>query len=127
LFGSDELYSAVNVSAVTTLLDADTTTSSGKALYADSRIPQSFTGNKSINFYMAYTYNPKEYEEYRYTIHCRAKTYLESIAIAYAVLNEIHRVNYTGYYIYCSVLATISPADDTDNYNTPVEALIKKR
>lgn len=124
MFGSSELCAAVNVSAITGLLDSYGT---GKALFNDNLIPEDFTGNKSINFYMAGPLLNREYEEYRYTLHCRAKTYKESIAIAYAVQTAINRVNYSDYYILCGALATIPPADSTDNYNTPVEALIKKR
>lgn len=124
MFGAGELLTAVNVSAITNLLDAYGT---GKALFSDSLIPSDFTGNKSINFYMAVPFTNREYKEYRYTIHCRAKTYNESIAIAYAVYTAINRVHYTDYFILCDVLSTIPPQDVNDNYNTPVEALIKQR
>jgi len=129
MFGSTDIYNALNVSAITTGLDnyvvGETTY---KALFDAVILPQDFTGQKSINFYMLTPRNfGLDYEIYRYIVNCRAATYNESRTIAQNVLNEINRESYTDYYIVCSLVPTIKPVDDTDNYNTPIEIILKKR
>ena len=42
-----------------------------------------------------------------------------------AVITAINRVNFTGYYITCTALPEIGPADETDNYNTIVQATMQ--
>ena len=125
MFGSNELYNALNDSAITDLLDAF---SLSPALFSDSLIPQAFTGDASINFYMSGSYDATlSYDDYTYTVNCRDKSYSGSRTIAYAVISTINRVNYSDYYIVCKLMGTIPPMDDTDNYNSPVEVKIKKR
>jgi hypothetical protein len=125
LFGSDLLNNALNVAPITDLLDVYM---SGKALFQGTLIPQDFTLDKSINIYMSGIYNAAlEYDQYLYNISCRDKTETGSKTIAGAVITEINRVHYPDYYIVCSVLETIPPQDQTDNYNTPIEATIKAR
>lgn len=125
MLGIGELYTALNVTAITNLLD---TYSTGKALFIEPVIPEKFTGSKSINAYMTSPANGAlEYELYNYSASCRAKTAGESRTIAQAVHDAINRVNYTDYYIVSSIGVTIPPQDDTDNFNTPVEIIIKKR
>lgn len=125
MFGSDLLYSALNVSAITDLLDSY---ESGKALFGDYLVPQDFTGSKSINFYMINAYDASlDYKNYGYSINCRANDLDTSRSLAIAVIDEINRSNYTDCYMVCTVLSTIPPTDDTDNYNTPVEVTIKQQ
>lgn len=124
MLGSDDLYDALNVSDITDLLG---TYKTGKALFSDNRIPANCDVDATINFYMDAPWRDTEYQEYRYTINCREKTYQKSRSIMDAVITEINRKAYSDYYIFCSVLATIPPADDRDNYNTPIQAIIKKR
>jgi hypothetical protein len=125
-FGHDEIYNALNVSAITDELDTGPDLSS--ALWVSNVVPQDFAGNKSINVYTSGTYDPSlSYDEFTYTINCRAATYSESQAIAKAVVDNINRSHYTDYFILVFVLGTIPPADDQDNYNTPLTATIKKR
>jgi hypothetical protein len=119
-----ELYDALNVAAITALVG---TYESAPAIFNDSLIPQEYTGT-AINFYLATPFDARiDWHLYAFTINCRASTYAESIDLADAVQEEINRKNYSGYYINCVVLPTISPADDTDDYNTIVEATLKKR
>lgn len=125
MFGSDQLYDALNISAITDLLDGFLT---GKGLFSDNLIPQSFSGTESINFYMVSPYNGGlNYNDYSYSINCRSNTYSGSRAIAEAVKTGINRVSYSTYYIVLSVLSTIPPQDETDVYNTPIEVTIKSR
>ena len=129
MYGSEDLFTALNVSAVTTGLDnyvvgEDTY----KALFGSNVLPSDFSGDKSINFYMSLPYNASTMvPEYGYTINCRAETFNESRTIAQSVVDNINRESYSDYFLICSVLATLPPADDRDNYNTPVEVTIKNR
>lgn len=117
------LYTALNVTDITDLLDSYNT---GKALFSAKLIPEDFTGNKSINFYMSGVFNAAlEYGRYLYSINCRSNNFYESKEIAIAVKDEINRRHYTNSFMTASILETIPPMNDTDNYNTPVEAIIK--
>jgi len=125
MFGSDHLFTILNVSAVTNLLD---TVGSVKGLFNSRSIPEFFTGFKTVNFYLSSPYNGSvEWEEYRYSINCRAKTDGESRAIAVQVFNLVNRADFTDGHTNCSVLGTLPPADDTDVFNTPIEVIIKTR
>jgi hypothetical protein len=122
----NDIYTALNVTAVTTMLDKYKTTNA--ALFSDRLIPQDFKGRKSINFYQIGTVSGLlEYQEALYVANCRAGTHADSRAIAAKVVDEINRSMKDQRGLYISTLATIPPADDTDVYNTPVEITIKKR
>lgn len=123
-FGSDIIYSALNVSAVTDTID---TYLSSPAIFDDVLQPSNFTGS-GINYYLQDQFNAaEEYEDYTYIINCRADSYSQSQTIAAAVVDSINRTHYTDSFITCQVLTTITPLDSTDNYNTPVTANLKKR
>jgi hypothetical protein len=124
-FGLTEMYGALNVSVITSTLDVDT--DPAPALYADTALPSKFlnTGlNKSINFFMN-TDLTDYIEKYVFTINCRGGSLSESQTIANTVITQIHRRNYSNYFIEAISNQTIGPADTTDNYNTPVQATIQ--
>lgn len=122
MFNSEDIYTALNVSDITDLLDTYVST---PALWEATRIPQSFTGTESINYYMSGTANGGlEYGDYVYSINCRSATEAGVKIIAQAVYDEINRGIYSDYSIKISVLPIIPPADDTDLYNIPIEAVI---
>lgn len=119
------IYNALNVSGITALLGTYKTKT---AIFSDALIPQDCTAEKTINFYASAPYSGVvEYSELIYTINCRAKTMKDSQTIAAAVRTAINRVSGIDYYITVDIIPTIPPADDRDNYNTPVEAKLKKR
>lgn len=121
MFGSDLLYSALNVSSITSLLDTN-------GLFDGLLIPEWFDGFKTINFYLSGTASGAvEFGDYRYSVNCRAKTDGESRAIAQAVFNQLNRADFSGYHTNCSVLGTLPPQDDTDVFNTPIEVILKTR
>lgn len=127
MYGSNELAVALNVTSIKALVDSYGT---GKAIFSDILCPTDFTGEASINFYLAQSANLSlDYGDYIYLINCRDITYKKSRAIAQAVINVINRTSYTDYYLTCTLMQTISPMDDTgiDNYNTPVSVRIKTR
>ena len=117
------LYTALNVTDITDLLDDYEL---GKALWPEKIAPSNFDGDKYILFYMSSPFNAAlEYGRYLYSINCRAKSKKKSQEIAIAVKDEINRRHYTNSFMTASILETIPPMNDTDNYNTPVEAIIK--
>lgn len=125
MLGATELYTALNVSTITNLLDS---WGSDKALFNDSLLPESFTGKESINFYLVTPHNGgNEIEQYEYSINCRAETYKKSTEMAFTVFTELNRSFADNAFKICSILRTIPPADDTDVYNTPVQIKIKMR
>lgn len=126
MFGSENIYEALNVSAITTGLDSYRT--SLKALFSNIVIPKDFTGEKSIKYYMSTPFNAAlSAEIYNYIADCRAATYGESRTIANSIINNVNRKSYGDFYITCSIMGTIQPEDDTDNFNTPVLMILKKR
>ena len=125
MFGADKMYTALNVTSITSLLD---TYGTGKALFNEMLMPESFTGKKSINFYLiAPIVGGSELEEYEYSINCRAATMNASLTMAYTVYSLLNRAHGVNSFKISSVLATIPPIDSTDLYNTPVSIKLKMR
>jgi hypothetical protein len=120
MFGSEELYIALNDSSITNLLDDDATMSNGKALYSGLLIPNE-TAVKTINFYMNGVHNASaDVPEYTYVCNCRSNQYSESRSIAQAIEEKIDRQKVGNFWFNCNILPTLAPASSTDNYNTPV-------
>jgi hypothetical protein len=118
-----EINAALDVVAITGTLD---TYEGDTALWDDDIQPSDFTG-KGINFYMSGSYDPTiDYDEYNFTVNCRAPTKADSITIANAVITELDRRNYSGYYTTCTALPTLPPASETDNYNTIITVNLTK-
>lgn len=125
MLGATELYTALNVSNITNMLD---NFNSGKALFNDSIIPESFTGHSSINFYLITPVSGgSEIEQYEYSVNCRASTFKNSMLLAVAVYTELNRSFALNAFKVCNILQTIPPVDNTDVYNTPVYVKIKMR
>ena len=122
---STYIYTALNVSAITDLLDDY---GSSKALFHGQVLPEDYSGNSSINFYRVDPINNLlPYGLGVYTASCRSATEQESIDLAAMVVNTINRVQVSGHMFKTSMLSTIPPADSTDNFNTPVSITIIKR
>lgn len=118
-----EINAALDVSNITSNLD---TYNSDTAIWNDTIQPSDFTG-KGINFYMTGNYNGRlDYEEYDFVVNCRASTFSDSYDIANAVIAELNRKHYSGYFTTCTALPTLSPSGVTDNYNTIVQVNLKK-
>ena len=125
MFGADKIYTALNVTGITTLLDSFGT---GKALFNEMIMPESFTSDKSINFYLiAPIIGASELEEYEYSVNCRAATMNESLTMAYTVHTALNRVHGVDSFKLSSVLRTIPPIDPDDVYNTPITIKLKMR
>jgi hypothetical protein len=124
MFGSSELYSALNVAAIQAKVDAYGT---GYAIFSEHVIPEDCEGNKTVNFYMMSRLPESEIEMYNYIINCRALTMGEAMDISNTIINTISRATYNDCFIYAVPLVVIPPMDSTDNYNSPIEAIIKLR
>lgn len=119
------IYTALNVTAVTNLLD---TYGTGKALFADSLIPADCGVWKTINFYQSGSEDyGLDYGQVNFSVNCRAQTRAEASAIAEAVLTRLNRTNFGNFYIVGAKLPILNPADETDSYNQPVEITLKAR
>jgi hypothetical protein len=129
MFGKTEMADALNVSAIKAVVDTFTTGLGGYAIFADVVVPRALgVEKKSINFYRsASASRGHETEIYNYTINCRAQTQNEAEVIAETVIENINRVIDTDYNIVCTILPVIGPQNEIDNYNCPIEAVIKLR
>ena len=131
MFGNSQIYAALNISAITDLLDERGVGDTRKALFGDMLIPTSYsysgktikvTAQKTLNYYrVAPISTGCEVQRIVFNAVCRAPTQVGAETIAAAVYSNLHRRTYTGYFIRCTVLKPIPPADSTDNYNQTVE------
>jgi hypothetical protein len=121
--GSAELYALL--SGDTTLVALVDEYSDEPAIFRDCLVmPSDFTG-KGINFHLGGTGvdGGLPYTDVLHTLSCRAKLEGESRAIAAAAFAAINRVR-AG--IVATVMPTLPPQDETDDFNTPVEVRLKK-
>lgn len=100
---------------------------STNSIYNSPVLPTSVENDaKTINFYLTSPFSGGlEYTDVEYTINCRSSNQYTSRQIAQAVYTELNRSTYTDYFMIANILSTIKPADETDNYNTPVLVNIK--
>lgn len=125
MFGRDRLYTALNIAPITALLD---TYGGEPAIFNGTRIAESFAGDKVINYFISSPYNATlAYNEYTFTVNCRAASDVESAEIAKAVIDNLNETAVTDGRLYCSLLATIPPLDETDLYNTPITVIMKSK
>jgi len=123
---STNIFTALNVSAITSLLDEYT--AGVPALFADTVIPEDCTAMKTINFYQVGMIDlALNYIQATYSVNCRAPTQTEAETIAAAVVGSVNRTSYTEFFTNCQLGAPIPPADATDVYNIPIEITFKKR
>ena len=84
----------------------------------------------SLSTVLIYRLNPVDYTIdvllADYTVNCRADTEIKAEALAGAVVEALNRkeVAGSGRY-YCQWGFVVQPADNTDNFNCPVEVRIK--
>lgn len=130
MIGSSEMYQALNVSAITTLLSSYTDTPNGKAMFEDNVIPSDVlcVEDVTLNYYPSAPFNGAlDYGNYPYYINCRAGTYYASRTLGETTLKEINRKSYGDFFIVASLLGTVEPKDETDNYNTPLSVTLKSK
>lgn len=113
-------------STLTALLDS---IGSDPAIVYDRIMPETFTGNKSINYYLSEPYDPNiSYGRETYSINCRAATLQAANAIALQLITTLSRANIAvNTFSKIRILPPIPPVDSTDNFNVPVECIIQNR
>lgn len=122
MLGSTEIYNALNVTAITSLLDQRSKSDTKPALINDKVIPSTWTAKKTINYYLnAPVSFSQEIQDYIYSVNCRGSSQYDSQQIAYTVASTLSRKFITGGYCKVKILPTINPQDTTDVYNTQVE------
>lgn len=125
MFGSNRLFGKLNITAITDLLDDY---GDGSAIFPGTRIPKKFKGTEVINYYRTGLYDATAaYNEYTYNINCRSALEIDSQTMAKAVIDNLNETAVTDGRLYCSLLATIPPFDETDLYNTPVTVIMKSK
>jgi len=126
-YGGDYLYAVLNADAD---VIAALGTTSNHPVFNARMVPTDRTERKTINMYRIDPYDASlEYFTAKWSIDCRGDAETDSQAIADAVttaLNREHKVtNGKTYYGTVSILSTIPPVDETDQYNTSVQILIR--
>ena len=124
----NQLKEVLTVSAITSLIDTfSDSVATYPAIFNANVLPSYFKGAKSINFYVASPISGGlEYANILFTVNCRANSYPESRAIQDMVFNTINREKSSlGGFFKCDILATIPPQDETDNFNSIVEILLR--
>jgi len=124
MFGASELYTALNVAAIQAKVDRYGT---GYAIFSDHLIPSDCEAVKTVNFYMVSRLPESEVDMYSYLINCRALTMGEALDISKTIIDAVSRKTYDDCFIYMVPSRVIPPMDATDNYNAPIEAIIKLR
>lgn len=125
MLGNSEIYTALNVTAITGLLDPRSKTDTKPALIGDKVIPSTWTARKTINYYLNSPVNfCADFTDYIYSVNCRADVSSVSQAIAFAVISNLNRLSVPGAFFKCTMKSTVPPEDSTDNYNTQVEVTV---
>lgn len=123
-YGREELYGLLTDSSVTDLL----TDGVGGIWYSTVLPNTTDTGDSTINYYRSTAVEGGlNYLRADYSVNCRADTMAKAEAIARAVFDVVNRHYNDSVYFVCSVLGVISPQDETDVYNAPVEVVTKGR
>ena len=124
MFAENKLQSLLNVSAITGQLSTFTVNSTAYPMLLNGHVLPSEWGPQSstINYYLSQNVaGGLDYGDYVYYINCRAANESASRAIASTVFNTLNRISRPDTGAVCSIMPTIPPADETDNYNTIIE------
>jgi len=98
------------------------------AIYGQFLVPPKYTG-KAISMYNAVPTNGGlELSTYGVTVNCYAKKYSDVETIAEAVFDALNRHSGTNEsFFVCSKLPVIPPNETGEDYNSPVEVLVRKK
>lgn len=128
-YGGDYLYSTLNTNAG---VIAALGTTSNHPVFNARMVPMDCTVKKTINCYRIDPYDASiEYFQAKWSVDCRGDTETDSQAIADAVTSALNRsdvlVSGITYFGTVSILSTIPPVDETDQYNTSVQVSIRRK
>jgi hypothetical protein len=134
MFGDEVLEIALNTQSVITTVDEwlnpetsqmEPAIVNGITLPSPEDLP---VERKTINYYR---YMPirlgGDVWQSSYAIHCRAHKEKDARAIMEAVITAINRACCYNYSIVCRTMVILPPSSEVDNWNYPVEAIIKTR
>jgi len=127
-YGGDYLYTTLNSNAG---VIAALGTTSNHPIFNARMVPPDRTERKTINMYRLDPFDATlEYFVSKWSIDCRADSEYDSQTLSEAVTTALNRVQivYGGktYFGTVSILSTIPPVDDTDQYNTSVQIQIRR-
>lgn len=128
MFAENKLQSLLNASAITGQLSTFTVNSTTYPMLLNGHVLPSEWGPQAstINYYLSQNVSGGlDYGDYVYYINCRAANESTSRAIASTVFNTLNRISRPDTGAVCSIMPTIPPADETDNYNTIIELRIR--
>lgn len=67
-----------------------------------------------------------EWERSEFTLACRAPSSVESRSLAWAARDALNRMTVNGAFVIVDIKPTIEPMDaEFDNYNTPVDIVVR--
>lgn len=130
-YGRAQLDALLNDSSVTDLITQGT-----NGIFYDTVVPNKYPAvggdvgatDSTINYYRV---SPVDgglnMLQTTYSINCRASVMADAEAIVSAIFDVVNRHSNDSVYFVCSVLGVITPADETDVYNAPVEVTTKSR
>ena len=124
MFAANQLQSMLNVSAITSQLGTFTIGAATHPMLMNGHVMPASWGNQAttINYYLSANMDGSlEYGDYTYYINCRAATEPTSRVLAVSVFNQLNRLSRPGVGAVCSIMPTLIPSDETDNYNTIVQ------
>ena len=128
MFGSQKIQELLDVSAITTLLDTFVIGSTSYPMIARGHLVPDAWGPQAstINYYTTSSIaGGIEYGAFSYTVNCRAATELRSQEIAQAIYTALNRDVQGSYGVVCSIMPSIPPMDETDNFNTIIEVTLR--
>ena len=104
------------------------TYSSKPAIYGKPVVPQKYSG-KAISMYLsAATNGGLDILENTITVNCYGSTYNNTITIQDEVYTALNRESYeSDTFFRCSKLPVLPASQTADDYNAPVEVLVRKR
>jgi hypothetical protein len=94
-------------------------------LQSDSGAVNLDVKDSTINHYQTGTIDGgKRVIDTTHSLSCRASTYTKAKDLANAAKEALNRNRVNDSFFVCSLLSVIPPADETDNFNAPVEVKI---
>ena len=120
--GEQNVYNLIrNNTTITALLD---TYKTFPAVFKSVMVPQDYQGD-TLTFINLYKSTPDNgglaYRSYTVTINCRSRNESKSRALAETVRTELNRES-GSFYVRMDIGGTLPPIDETDCFNTIVEA-----
>lgn len=128
MYAATQLQTLLNVPSITSQLGTFTVGSNTYPMLMNGHVMPESWGNQAstINYYLSGNMDGAiEWGDYTYYINCRAATESVSSSLANSVFNQLNRLSRPGVGAVCSIMPTMIPSDETDNYNTIVQVQLR--